>query len=110
MDDIVIWHKTEKLVSLLVPHDFDILMYPDFELERGPHHDAYSEEELAEISAGHRALRNAELARTDHMVEEGMNPSQELLDYRQALRDAPETEGWPLVVPEQLEQEGALYV
>jgi hypothetical protein len=108
MDNIIIWHKTKKLVNLLVPHDFDILMYPDFELEYGPHHDAYSDEELAEISASHRSLRNAELTRTDHMVEQGMNPPQGLLDYRQALRDAPEIEGWPLVTPD-LEGTGVLY-
>jgi hypothetical protein len=60
----------------------------------------YTEEELERMRASFRKLRNEELARTDHMVLPDMNPPQELLDYRQALRDVTEYPGWPIEWPD----------
>ena len=49
-----------------------------------------------------RAERDARLAATDWMLsralEQGVPLSQEMLDYRQALRDVPEQTGFPLEV------------
>ena len=67
---------------------------PDF-----PSLSDYTEEELEVMRATFREIRNAELARTDYMVLPDMNPSQALLDYRQALRDVTAHEGWPVEWP-----------
>ncbi len=60
----------------------------------------YTEEELESMRAAFREIRNAELARTDHMVLPDMNPTQELLDYRQSLRDVTTHPGWPVEWPD----------
>lgn len=97
-DTKVVWHKTLKQ-SIVVAADDDLSRWPEYEEEMGEHHSTYSEEEIAEIDRIHRMDRNAELARTDYMMLPDMNPTQDLIDYRQALRDAPEHPGWPLELP-----------
>ena len=58
-----------------------------------------TEEEIAadtaSKSAKMRATRNSLLAATDWRFRSDMTPSQEWIDYCQALRDLPEAEGWP---------------
>ncbi len=51
-----------------------------------------NDDELAESL---RRDRNMFLAETDHWVVADRTPTQEQLDYRQALRDVPQQEGWP---------------
>ena len=99
MAEKLIWHKTEKGVSLVVDTDADMTQWPDYEEEKQSFHSEYSDEEIAEMDKNFRKLRDEELARTDHMMLPDRNPTQELLDYRQALRDAPAHPGWPLEVP-----------
>lgn len=99
MADKIIWHKTEKGKTLIVEVDSDLSQWPDYEEEKKNHHLDYTDEEIADMDKKFRKLRNDELARTDHMMLPDRNPSQELIDYRQALRDAPAHPGWPLELP-----------
>ena len=48
-----------------------------------------------DVAKGLRRDRNMFLAETDHWVVADRTPTQEQLDYRQALRDVPQQEGWP---------------
>lgn len=99
MSDKIIWHKTKRRKNLVVSVDADLSQWPDYEEEQGEHHLGHTQEELEEMDRNCRKLRDAELARTDYMVLPDQNPTQELLDYRQSLRDAPAHEGWPLKTP-----------
>jgi len=99
MTEKLLWHKTERGVSIVVNEDADITQWSDYEEEKKDHHTGYTDEEIAEMDKNFRKLRDEELARTDHMMLPDRNPTQELLDYRQALRDAPAHPGWPLEVP-----------
>lgn len=97
--DRVVWHKKERGRCIVVAADDDLSRWPDYEDEKGEHHLGHTEEEIAELDRLYREDRNAELARTDYMMLPDMNPTQELIDYRQALRDAPEHPGWPINTP-----------
>jgi len=99
MSDKIIWHKTERKKNLVVSSDADLSQWPEYEEEQGEHHLGITQEEIEEMDRAFRQLRNDELARTDYMVLPDQNPTQELLDYRQALRDAPSLPNWPLELP-----------
>ena len=100
MSDKIIWHRTERGRNLVVEADADLTQWPDYEEQKGDHHLGHTQEEIDEMDRAFREDRDAELARTDYMVLPDMNPTQELLDYRQALRDAPAHPNWPLEVPD----------
>lgn len=51
--------------------------------------------DTASRAAQMRATRNKLLADTDWRFRSDMTPSQEWVDYCQALRDLPEADGWP---------------
>lgn len=53
------------------------------------------EKRLAIASARVRVRRDELLAATDWAVAPDRNPSQAMLDYRQALRDVPQQAGFP---------------
>lgn len=95
----VFWHKTIRNNSVIVAPDVDISEWPDYDDHKGEHHMGHTPEELELLSQAQRKLRDEELKRTDYLMLQDMNPSQELIDYRQALRDAPAHEGWPLNPP-----------
>ena len=99
MPEKLMWHRTTPRCVIVVDENADVSLFPDYEDVEGPHHSVITKEQIEEMDRHNRQLRNAELARTDYMVLPDMNPTQELLEYRQALRDAPATEGWPLVLP-----------
>lgn len=99
MTDKIIWHRTERGKNLVVEPNADLSQWPDYEEQKGDHHSGYTQEEIDEMDRTYRVDRDRELARTDHMVLPDMNPTQELFDYRQALRDAPSHPNWPLETP-----------
>lgn len=55
----------------------------------------YKARKDAEQATGVRSTRDAKLAETDWRFRSDMNPSQEWIDYCQALRDIPEQDGFP---------------
>tara|TARA_B100000768_G_C11243121_1_gene360518 strand:+ start:1167 stop:1487 length:321 start_codon:yes stop_codon:yes gene_type:complete len=99
MTDKIVWHKTERGNKIVVDSDADMSQWPDYEDEKREHHLGHTDEEIAEMDRLYREDRDAELARTDYMMLPDMNPTQELIDYRQALRDAPAYPDWPLKTP-----------
>lgn len=54
--------------------------------------------DLDKLSAEVRAERNKRLSETDWRFRMDMNPSQEWVDYCQALRDITDQEGFPLSI------------
>ena len=78
---------------IVVEDDAVIADFPDY-AETQPEF-VETADYLAKLDIMMRRMRNAELARTDHLMLSDMNPTQELIDYRQALRDAPADSGWP---------------
>lgn len=92
------YHKTDRNSPIVVDDDAQISDWPDY-LETSPDLPA-SDEEIAEMDIMMRRMRDAELARTDHLMLSDMNPTQEIIDYRQALRDAPSHPNWPLETPD----------
>ena len=59
------------------------------------HENAYKAQKDAEQAKSVRATRDAKLAETDWRFRSDMTPSQEWIDYCQALRDVPSQEGFP---------------
>jgi len=57
--------------------------------------DAYKAQKDAEQARNVRATRDQKLADTDWRFRSDMTPSQEWIDYCQALRDVPSQEGFP---------------
>jgi len=57
--------------------------------------DAYKAQKDAEQAKNVRATRDQKLADTDWRFRSDMTPSQEWIDYCQALRDVPSQEGFP---------------
>ena len=57
--------------------------------------DAYKAQKDAEQARNVRASRDQKLADTDWRFRSDMTPSQEWIDYCQALRDLPSQEGFP---------------
>ena len=92
------YHKTDRNSPIIVADDAQISDWPDY-IETQPDL-PLSNEEIAELDIMMRRMRDAELARTDHLMLSDMNPTQEIIDYRQALRDAPQHPNWPLETPD----------
>mgnify|MGYP000325971457 CR=1 FL=1 len=57
--------------------------------------DAYKDQKDAEQAKSVRATRDQKLADTDWRFRSDMTPSQEWIDYCQALRDVPSQKGFP---------------
>jgi hypothetical protein len=57
--------------------------------------DAYKDQKDAEQARNVRVTRDQKLADTDWRFRSDMTPSQEWIDYCQALRDVPSQEGFP---------------
>lgn len=55
----------------------------------------YDTEQLEGMAEGNRATRNMLLAETDWWAVSDRTMSQKEREYRQALRDMPDQEGWP---------------
>lgn len=95
---MIFYSKTDRKNNIEVDEDALIEDYPDY-LVDDPNLLPDSAE-IAELDIMMRRMRDAELARTDHLMLPDMNPTQEIIDYRQSLRDAPQHPGWPLSSPD----------
>lgn len=93
------YNKVTKRPSLM-PDDALLADWPEY-TDVQPDPLPPTGEDLKRLDFEMRNMRNAELLRTDHLMLPDMDtPDQALIDYRQALRDAPSTEGWPIVTPD----------
>jgi hypothetical protein len=64
-------------------------------MDKGLRMEEYDTEQLEGMAEGNRATRNMLLAETDWWAVSDRTMSQEEREYRQALRDMPNQEGWP---------------
>lgn len=71
--------------------------WSDYQLEKPQ---SKLDEEHARLAKDFRAMRDAELKRTDRLCLPDFNPTPELFAYRQALRDATDYPGWPVLTPD----------
>jgi hypothetical protein len=91
----IFYHKITRH-PIVVDDDAVITDFPDYQTVEPPITDA----ELEEMKRNFRKLRNEELARTDKYVLPDRPVNQEILDYRQQLRDATDHPNWPFEYPD----------
>lgn len=92
---VKIFYHRQTRQGINVEDDEPISNWPDYQETQPP----ITQHELDEMAKNYRKQRDNELKRTDFMMLSDMNPTQDLIDYRQSLRDAPNHPNWPLEVP-----------
>ena len=99
MSEINIYHKTVDTFAVVEESFFDNnpLHFSDYQKTRPQ---AVIDAETEYLAKSFRAMRDAELKRTDTLMFSDRNPSEELITYRQQLRDAPSHPGWPHETPQ----------
>jgi len=91
----IFYHKLTRQ-GIIVEDDEPISNWSEYQETEPP----ITQYELDEMSKNYRKQRDNELKRTDFMMLPDMNPDQDLIDYRQSLRDATSHPNWPLETPD----------
>jgi len=90
----IFYHKLTRY-GINVEDDELINNWPEY-VETEPPITQYELDEMAKL---YRKQRDNELKRTDALMISDRTPDQDLIDYRQSLRDAPDHPDWPLSTP-----------